>query len=117
MPIFGGVGFGEIIFVLVLMVIVLGPKKMVEGARSLGKTIRKVTRSEFWKEAVKASREIQSIPKKIIDEAGIEDDVKEISRALNPKFPNTINGNAHPAGFDLENEQGQKPQEPPRPKG
>ncbi len=114
MSIFGGVGFGEIVFVLVLMIIVLGPKKMVEGARSLGKTIRKVTRSQFWKEAVKTSREIQSIPKKIIDEAGIEDDVKEISRALDPKFPNSIDGSIHSPEFDSEEKQ---VKEPPRSKG
>lgn len=117
MSIFGGIGFGEIAFILILMIIILGPKKMVEGARSLGKTIRKLTHSQFWKDAVKTSREIQSIPKKIIDEAGIEDDVKEISKALNPDFHNTINGTTRPPDFESTDEQVKRSKEPPQSKG
>ena len=99
MSIFGGIGFGEIVFVLILMIIVLGPKKMVEGARSLGQTIRKVTRSQFWKEAVKTSREIRDIPRKIINEAGVEEDMKEINRNLNSDLHKPLDENILPPSF------------------
>lgn len=114
MQIFGGIGASEIIFILILMVIILGPKKMVEGARDLGKTIRKVIHSQFWKDAVQTSREIRDIPRKIIDEAGIEDDVKEINRALNPDLKNTISDHTHTPVFKSHEDQTNKPEEPPR---
>lgn len=84
MQIFGGIGAGEIIFVLILMVIVLGPKKMVEGARELGKTVRKVTRSQFWKDVQKTSQEIRDIPRKIMNEVEMEEDLREIERSIDP---------------------------------
>jgi len=114
MQIFGGIGFSEVIFILILMVIILGPQKMVEGARDLGKTIRKVTRSQFWKDAVKTSREIRDIPRKIINEANIEDEVKEINRALNPDLRNPISGHIHPPVLKPQEEQTDKTKEPPQ---
>ena len=116
MSIFGGIGFGEIVFVLILMIIVLGPKKMVEGARSLGQTIRKVTRSQFWKEAVKTSREIRDIPRKIIDEAGVEEDMKEIERSLNTDLRKPINGNNLPPSFGSKENPADKSHESPQSK-
>ena len=86
MQLFGGIGTSEILFILVLMVIVLGPKKMVAGARELGKTIHKVTRSQFWKDVQKTSREIHEIPRKIMDEVEIEEDLKDIKRTLDENF-------------------------------
>ncbi|MHB8806315.1 MAG: Sec-independent protein translocase subunit TatA/TatB [Anaerolineaceae bacterium] len=115
MQILGGIGFSEIIFILILMVIILGPKKMVEGARDLGKTIRKVTHSQFWKDAVKTSREIRDIPRKIIDEAEIEDEVKEINRALNPDFNKTISGHTRTPVFKSQEDQTDKSEKPPQP--
>ncbi len=114
MQIFGGIGVSEIIFILILMVIILGPKKMVEGARDLGKTIRKVTQSQFWKDAMQTSREIRDIPRKIIDEAGIEDDVKEINRALNPDFKNTISDHTRTPAFKSREDQTDKSKGPPQ---
>ncbi len=114
MQIFGGIGVSEIIFILILMVIILGPKKMVEGARDLGKTIRKVTHSQFWKDAMQTSREIRDIPRKIIDEAGIEDDVKEINRALNPDFKNTISDHTRTPAFKSQKDQTDKSKGPPQ---
>ncbi len=99
MQIFGGIGVSEILFVLVLMVIVLGPQKMVEGARGLGKTIRKVTRSQFWKDVQQTSKEIREIPKKIIEEADIEEDVNEIRRVLDGNINDPILNRSHRPEF------------------
>ncbi|HAF63162.1 MAG TPA: hypothetical protein DCK95_12685 [Anaerolineaceae bacterium] len=99
MQIFGGIGVSEILFILVLMVIVLGPQKMVEGARDLGKTIRKVTHSQFWKDVQQTSREIREIPQKIMDEADIEDDVNEIKRVLDGNINDPILNRSHQPEF------------------
>ncbi len=114
MQIFGGIGVSEIIFILILMVIILAPKKMVEGARDLGKTIRKITRSQFWKDVKQTSREIRDIPRKIMDETEIEDDMKEINRALNSDFNDMISGRTHMPVFKSQGNQTDKHEEPPQ---
>jgi sec-independent protein translocase protein TatA len=42
---FLGIGFGEIIVILVLALIVMGPGKLAETARTLGKTLRAVKKA------------------------------------------------------------------------
>lgn len=95
MNIFGSIGTSEILFLLILMVILLGPQKMIQGARDLGKTIRKITRSQFWKDVKQTSREIRDIPKKIMEEADIEEDVKEIKNVLDGNFDQSIFDRSH----------------------
>ena len=83
-----GIGPLEFLFILVLMLLVLGPKGMVKAAREAGKSIRKLTRSPLWKEIVGTSREVRNLPAKIIKEAGIEEEVEELRRStLPPSFP------------------------------
>jgi Sec-independent protein translocase protein TatA len=83
-----GIGPLEFLFILVLMLLVLGPKGMVKAAREAGKSIRKLTRSPLWAEIVGTSREVRNLPAKIIKEAGIEEEVDELRRsALPPPFP------------------------------
>jgi hypothetical protein len=51
---------------------------MVSAARESGKFIRKVMRSPLWREMVETSNEIRELPRKIVREAGIENDLKDL---------------------------------------
>jgi sec-independent protein translocase protein TatB len=73
-----GIGPLELLFILVIAVIVLGPKGMVTGARETGKFIRKVIHSPLWREVVETSNEIRELPRKIARDAGIDQDLKEL---------------------------------------
>ena len=42
------VGIREVILLLVIMLILFGPRQMQENARSLAKTIRRIVRSEHF---------------------------------------------------------------------
>jgi len=79
---FLGVGPLEFVFILILAVIVLGPKGMVDAARRLGKFIRKVKQSTFWSDVMQTSQEIRDFPRKIMDEVGAEEEIKEIEKNL-----------------------------------
>jgi sec-independent protein translocase protein TatB len=82
-----GIGPLELLFILVIMILVLGPKGMVKAARESGKYIRKVTRSPLWAEIVGTSREMRNLPAKIIKDAGIQDEIDELRRStLPPSF-------------------------------
>ena len=78
---FLGIGPLELLLIAVIAVIVLGPKGMVNGAREAGKAIRKVIHSPMWSEIVDTSREIRDFPRKIVREAGIEQDLEDLRRS------------------------------------
>jgi len=44
---FFGIGFGEVLLVLILILIIWGPKRLPQMARTLGKTIRTLKKASF----------------------------------------------------------------------
>ena len=73
-----GIGPMELVFILIIMILVLGPKNMVTSAQKLGVTLRKIVKSPFWATVMDTSREIREIPTRLIREAGMEEDIKNI---------------------------------------
>ena len=69
---FFGIGPMELIFILIIMILVLGPKNMVVTAQKLGLTLRKIVKSPLWATVMDTSREIREIPTRLIRDAGIE---------------------------------------------
>jgi sec-independent protein translocase protein TatB len=77
---FLNIGILEIILVLVVMIIFLGPEQVVDMAGKFGRFIRKITRSEFWTTVSDASREIRNIPKTLVEETGLEESIQDIKQ-------------------------------------
>lgn len=73
-------GILEIILVLVVMIIFLGPEQVVDLAGKLGRFIRKITRSEFWTTVRDTSKEIRNIPKALVEETGLEESIQDIKQ-------------------------------------
>lgn len=80
---FFGIGPMELIFILIIMILVLGPKNMVVTAQKLGLTLRKIVKSPMWATVMDTSREIREIPTRLIRDAGIEEDLKNIKSTTN----------------------------------
>ena len=78
---FLNVGALEFVLILLLALIVLGPRKAVKTAGDVGRWIKNLFQSEFWQELQKTSREIQDLPKKMMDEAEIQKTIKELDRS------------------------------------
>ncbi len=76
-----GVGLGEFVFILVIAVIILGPDGMVKAAHTLGVTARKVIHSPVWSMLMSTQKEIREIPTRLVREAGLEEDLKELQKA------------------------------------
>ena len=72
------VGALEILFILILAFIVLGPKKAIKTARDVGAWIRNVVRSPIWREIVHTSSEIREFPKKVMDDAELSNLIAEL---------------------------------------
>lgn len=75
------IGIPELIFILVIALIFLGPDGIVKTARSLGRTIRKIIRSPIWSMMIDTQRELREMPTKLVREAGLEEDLAEIRKA------------------------------------
>jgi len=68
----------EFILILLVAIIVLGPERMVTGARTFGRWIYKLVRSPTWRAIMTTSQEIRDLPNKIVRESGIEESFKEV---------------------------------------
>ena len=84
---FLGIGPLEFLLIFVIAIVVLGPQGMVKAAREAGKLIRQIVRSPIWHEVMDTSREIRDIPRKIVKEAGIEEDLKELQLSTRGTIP------------------------------
>ena len=94
---FLGIGPSELAFIVVIALIILGPKDMQKAGKTIGKWLRDVITSDSWKVFQQTSREVRDLPKRLIREANMEElmnNVGTISPASNPAGTNyNINGN------------------------
>ncbi len=74
-----GIGPLELLFILLIALIILGPGDMVKAGRTLGRLMRKVVTSSEWHTIQKASRELRYLPNRLMREANMEDLSKELS--------------------------------------
>lgn len=69
---FLNLGWMEIILILILAFIFLGPDKMVSTGKQLGSWLRKLSRDKLFREVVETTDEIRRYPRKIFDETGLD---------------------------------------------
>ena len=75
-----GVGPLELLLIVILMLVVMGPKDMVKTGQKLGRFVRQIIRSPAWNNMMNTSREIRELPTKFVRESGLEDDLVEINK-------------------------------------
>jgi Sec-independent protein translocase protein TatA len=81
-----GIGPLEILFILIIGILVLGPKGMVEAGRKLGKFMRSIIRSSWWQNIRRGMNEIQYLPQRLMREAELEE-LNELSRITKEEYP------------------------------
>ena len=77
---FLGIGPLELLFVVILALIVLGPKDMVKAGKTIGRTLRKIVTSPNWRAIQQTSRELRQLPNRLIREAGLEELQKNLPK-------------------------------------
>jgi sec-independent protein translocase protein TatB len=98
-----GIGPSELIFIVIIAIIVLGPKDMQKAGRTIGKWLRNVVTSDGWKLFQQTSREIQTLPNRLMRDAAL-DELKEAQRDL--RRPLTVQESPHPASPEQPPERG-----------
>jgi sec-independent protein translocase protein TatB len=87
-----GIGASELIFILIIAIIVLGPKDMQKAGRTLGRWLNQLVRSDSWKVFQKTSAELRNLPRNLMRDANMElqEMDKEIRRSIDPRqYPPT----------------------------
>ena len=105
-----GVGPLELVFILIIALIVLGPRDMAKAGRTIGRALRKIVTSPSWRAVQQTSREIRNLPNRLIREAGLEDmknhlpDPDQLKTDFSLKdLQNDISGTIMPENLDGEN--------------
>ena len=68
-----GIGPLELMFVILIALIIIGPKDMSKTARSAGRYLNRMYRSETWRTLTEASRTLQTLPNRLAREAQLEE--------------------------------------------
>jgi sec-independent protein translocase protein TatB len=68
-----GIGTWEILIILVIILLILGPEDLQKTGRTIGRWINKVTRSEGWSAITAISREVRGLPSRLAREAQLDD--------------------------------------------
>lgn len=85
-----GIGTSELIFILLIAIIILGPKDMQKAGKTIGRWLNQFVRSDGWKALQRASKEIRNIPTTLMREANLEqlkDMDQELRNSIDPRPP------------------------------
>ena len=85
-----GIGPLEIIFVLIIGILVLGPEGMIEAGSKIGKLLRSVIKSSWWQNIRRGVSEIQHLPQRLIREAEL-DELNELKKLTKDSLPSIGN--------------------------
>jgi len=64
-----GVGPLEFFFVLLIALIIIGPRDMAKTARTLGRSLNRLYKSDSWRMILRASRNLRTLPNRLAREA------------------------------------------------
>jgi sec-independent protein translocase protein TatB len=89
-----GVGPSELIFIIIIAIIVLGPKDMQKAGRTLGRWLNQLRTSDGWKVFQATSRELRNLPTKLMREANLDEIDKDI-RDIDPRPKSPASSSRH----------------------
>jgi sec-independent protein translocase protein TatB len=116
-----GIGPQELILIIIVALIVLGPKDMQKAGKTVGKWLNDLIHSDGWKLFQRTSREIRNLPTNLMREANMEEFQqlgKDLREAVKPPFDSksfTIGTPATPPTLSQPPAQKAEPADEPTP--
>jgi len=82
-----GIGAPELVFILLIAIIVLGPKDMQKAGKTVGRWLNQMKDSEGWKLIRDTTSELRTLPNKLMREANIEkwQSQQDVQHAKDPR--------------------------------
>jgi sec-independent protein translocase protein TatB len=68
-----GIGAPELLFILVIALIIVGPRDLGKLGRQIGRFLNRLYRSDSWRTLNEASRELRTLPNRLAREAALEE--------------------------------------------
>ncbi|MEE9513704.1 MAG: hypothetical protein V3V46_06465 [Anaerolineales bacterium] len=68
-----GIGPLELIFILLIAMVVVGPRNMGKAGRTIGSFLNRLYRSENWRLFNEASRNLRNLPSRLAREAALDE--------------------------------------------
>lgn len=124
---FLGVGPLELILIIVLALVLIGPRDMARFGRDAGRFLNRLYRSPAWRTMNEASRELRNLPTRLAREAeldtlqrdleqagqGLKEDVQSASEGMAAWMPPTPAAPAQPPAASAELPRPEKAPDPP----
>jgi Sec-independent protein translocase protein TatA len=85
-----GIGPLELLFIIVIIIVVIGPKDIQRTMRGIGRGLNSLYKSESWKAFNEVSRELRTLPNRLARDAELEEldkASKEITQAIAATTP------------------------------
>lgn len=107
-----GIGPSELLFIIIIALIVLGPKDMQQAGKTIGRWLNNLVRSEGWKTFQQTSRELRTLPTKLMREANMElaEAEKDIHKTIAGAPPRPA---SRPTSSPLPSQPAATPPQPP----
>lgn len=102
-----GIGASEFVFIILIAIIILGPKDMQKAGRTIGRFLNQLIQSDTWKIFQRTSNELRNLPRNLMREANMEimEAEKDLRRAIDPRSnpPVSSPGREQPPSDQAEN--------------
>ncbi|MEX2143730.1 MAG: hypothetical protein WD740_03985 [Anaerolineales bacterium] len=82
---FLGIGITEVIAILLIIFLVMGPQDLVKIGGTFGRALRKLRKSDTWRVVQDAGKQLRELPETLAREAGI-DELKETQLELSKEL-------------------------------
>jgi Sec-independent protein translocase protein TatA len=77
-----GIGPLEFLLIVLLALIILGPKEMQKMGKSLGQGLNKLVKSDVWKDIRQTSEKLKSLPIELMRDAELDELKKSLENPL-----------------------------------
>jgi Sec-independent protein translocase protein TatA len=78
---FLGIGPAELLLIFLVIILVIGPKDIGKTARSIGRFLNRLYKSDEWRTITQASKTIRTLPNRLAREAELEE-LKKVKSEL-----------------------------------
>ncbi len=86
-----GIGMPELVFIFIIALLVMGPKDMQAAGKTIGKWLRSIITSDGWKIFQQTSRELRTLPNRLMREANEE--LGQVEQEINNSIGSSVSGN------------------------
>lgn len=80
-----GIGPLELILILLLALLIFGPKDLAKTGKMLGQTLNKIIHSDSWQLFNKTRRELNNLPQRLMRDAQL-DDIKDLKKVVSSEM-------------------------------